>query len=304
MIGPFQNEFLGPFVLKQPTKRQEAFDEILGIDAWRKTFKNTSTLQAAVKSKIEVLTVEIAGKEEQAATLPEREQELRDILPRPKEFREEAEKETALADVHKQSTSFDAREKRSPRGGTETQVLENRIYDGQGKINDQKKRVEEAEKAVKPLKKTARGKEAFDAAESKLKSLREQEKQRRMIEKEINLLDRECSRLSQALEHESGEVEKTATQLRDEENRLRKALKEISEDESKVQQAARLPELRKEADSIRSRQGLLGGRRAGLQEGKEAGATRSSGRIFSRQTSTGWMRTLTPSSRVKTTVLL
>ncbi len=42
VIGPFQNDFLGPFVIKQPTKRQEAFDEILGIDAWRKTYKGTS----------------------------------------------------------------------------------------------------------------------------------------------------------------------------------------------------------------------------------------------------------------------
>ena len=76
MIGPFQNEFLGPFVLKQPTKRQEAFDEILGIDAWRKTYKGTSTLLAAVKSKIEVLTVEIEGKQEQIAALPDRQKEL------------------------------------------------------------------------------------------------------------------------------------------------------------------------------------------------------------------------------------
>ena len=76
VIGPFQNEFLGPFVIKQPTKRQEAFDEILGIDAWRKTYKGTSTLLAAVKSKIEVLTVEIEGKQEQIAALPERKKEL------------------------------------------------------------------------------------------------------------------------------------------------------------------------------------------------------------------------------------
>ena len=76
MIGPFQNDFLGPFVLKQPTKRQEAFDEILGIDAWRKTYKGTSTLLAAVKSKIEVLNVEIEGKQEQVDVLPDQKKEL------------------------------------------------------------------------------------------------------------------------------------------------------------------------------------------------------------------------------------
>jgi exonuclease SbcC len=30
VIGPFQNDFLGLFVIKQPTKHQEAFYEILG----------------------------------------------------------------------------------------------------------------------------------------------------------------------------------------------------------------------------------------------------------------------------------
>ena len=48
VIGPFQNEFLGPFIIKQPTKRQEAFDEILGIDAWRKTYKPKGTLLTIV----------------------------------------------------------------------------------------------------------------------------------------------------------------------------------------------------------------------------------------------------------------
>src|SRR6266567_398228 len=76
VIGPFQNEFLGPFVIKQATKRQEAFDEILGIDAWRKTFKGTSSLLSAVQKKIEVLAAEVEAKQEQIAILPEREAEL------------------------------------------------------------------------------------------------------------------------------------------------------------------------------------------------------------------------------------
>ncbi len=76
VIGPFQNDFLGPFVIKQPTRRQEAFDEILGIDAWRKTYKGTSTIISAIQKKLEVLDAEVKGKQEQVAVLPEREAEL------------------------------------------------------------------------------------------------------------------------------------------------------------------------------------------------------------------------------------
>jgi len=44
VIGPFQNEFLGPFVIRQATKRRDKFDEILGIDAWRKTYNETKVM--------------------------------------------------------------------------------------------------------------------------------------------------------------------------------------------------------------------------------------------------------------------
>src|SRR6185369_17878576 len=75
-IGPFQNDFLGPFVIKQPTKRQEAFDEILGIDAWRKTYKGTSGLLSAVQERMKVLAAEVTGKQEQLVVLPDKTSEL------------------------------------------------------------------------------------------------------------------------------------------------------------------------------------------------------------------------------------
>ena len=55
VIGPFQHDFLGPFVIKQPTKRRDKFDEILGIDSWRKTFSETNALMKALQNRIEVL---------------------------------------------------------------------------------------------------------------------------------------------------------------------------------------------------------------------------------------------------------
>ena len=270
VIGPFQNEFLGPFIIKQPTKRQEAFDEILGIDAWRKTYKGTSTLLAAVKSKIEVLTVEIEGKQEQVAALPERKKELSGFIAETEAQQKELSgKEKTLSETEKQLVKLDGQERTANKVKSDIQVLENRIRDGEGKITDQKKRVKESEMALETLEKTRAGKEAFESAEANLKSLREQEKQRREIEKDINALDKESARLAQTLDHEMREVEKTDKQLTKEESKLKQDQKALAADDSLHNIAARLPELKKEAEKLRLGKGLLEGRRAGLQEGKE-----------------------------------
>ncbi|MDH3329765.1 MAG: SMC family ATPase [Desulfobulbaceae bacterium] len=270
VIGPFQHEFLGPFVLKQPIKRQEAFDEILGIDAWRKTYKGTSTLLTAVKMKIEVLTVEIEAKQEQVNALPEREKELTGIVEETEARQKElTEKDQSLVETDQQLNRLNDQEKKTNTVKADIQVLENRIRDGEGKIADQKKRVMEAGQALETLEKTCGGKEAFEAAETTLKSLREQERLRREVEKDVSALDKENSRLAQAVEHELREVEKTEKQLTNEEILLSKDREALAADEDLIKTAAQLPELKKEIEKLRSAQGLLEGRREGLQEGKE-----------------------------------
>ena len=270
VIGPFQNEFLGPFVLKQPTKRQVAFDEILGIDAWRKTFKGTSSLQASIKNKIEIMNVEIEGKQEQVTPLPQRKKELSALVKSAgAQQKVLSKRKKTLTDTEKQLTKLDGQEKTTNTVKSDIQVLDNRIRDGEGKIADQKKRVKEAEAALEILEKSRAGKEAFDAAEADLKSLRNQEMQRRKIEKDINALDKESARLSQALQHEIREVGKTEKQLAEEESQLKGDQKTLTADDSITKTAARLPELRKDEENLLSAKGLLEGRRAGLLEGKE-----------------------------------
>jgi len=270
VIGPFQNEFLGPFVLRQPTKRQEAFDEILGIDAWRKTYKGTSTLLHSVKNKIEVLTAEIAGKQEQVAVLPDREMELAGILAEIEgQQKELAAKEKELAEAEKQLAELDEQEKKIEAVKSEIQGLESRIRDGEGKIAEQQKRVEEAEKALETVGKTQAEKEAFEKAETALKTLREQEKQRRVVEKDITALEKECTRLVQTLEHEGREIERIERQLTEEEKQLNNDRKSLTVNDEVSKTAEIVSALRLEVDKIRQAQGILEGRRAGLQEGKE-----------------------------------
>jgi exonuclease SbcC len=271
VIGPFQHEFLGPFVLKQPLKRQEAFDEILGIDAWRKTYKGTSTLLRAAQNNIKVLDEGIKARQEQTSILPELKKELTSLQAELKKGKKcLTDKEKALQETEKQLADLDAREKTIATVKTEIQVLENRIRDGEGKISDQQKRVKEAEKAQAVLVKTMAGKEAFEAAERRLQSLRQHERQRRIVEKEIARLELESNRLLQAYTHEYREVEKTETQLTEEERQLDATCNTLVTADKKLgAMAARLPVLRQELEQIRSAQGVLAGKRAGLQEGKE-----------------------------------
>ncbi|MBU0483673.1 MAG: SMC family ATPase [Proteobacteria bacterium] len=270
VIGPFQSEFLGPFVLKQPTKRQEAFDEILGIDAWRKTFKGTSTLLKSVQSKIDILNVEIKGRQEQVDALPDRKKELTGLLKDLKALQKElAEHEKTLVVTENQLTKLDQQEKATNTVKSKIQVLENRLRDGEGKIADQNKRVMEAEQALATMEKSRKSKETFEAAETALKSLREQEKQQRQIEKEIAALDQESTRLTQTMGHELREIEKTENQLTAEEKQLEKNQKSLTADPDLTNTAARLPNLRKEEKKLRTTQGIIKGRQGGLQEGKE-----------------------------------
>lgn len=270
VIGPFQNEFLGPFVIRQPKKRQEAFDEILGIDAWRKTYKGTGAMLKAIKNRIEVLAVEIEGKLEQVAPLEEREKEMASLTAESEAGQKElAQKKTSLAEAEKRVSLLDEREKKANAAKAEIRVLENRLQGLEGRIREQGKRVAESEKALEILEKNRPGKEAFETAEARLKSLREQEQRKKEIEREIIGLDKESVRLAQKYEHELREVEKTGQLLGEEEERLKKELQTLTPDEGLQKTASRLDELRGEEKKLRSARGVLEGRRTGLLEGRE-----------------------------------
>ena len=270
VIGPFQNDFLGPFVIKQATKRQEAFDEILGIDAWRKTYKGTSGLLSAVQERMKVLAAEVAGKQEQLVVLPDKTVELatikNDLVLRQHELKE---KEAALVSLDTCLIELESREKAIVALNNEVQLLQNRITDGNAKITEQKLRVEESQTALKVVEDSKAGKDAFDKVEMILAELRIREQQRRVVEQEVAGLEKEAIRLSQLLEHEHAEIGKTGKQLDEEQEKITIARTELQPDESLSTDAARVPELRKNLDSLRGQRSLLDGRRESLLEGKE-----------------------------------
>ena len=270
VIGPFQNDFLGPFVIRQATRRKDAFDEILGIDTWRKTFDGTLSLLKAVQEKIKVLDAEVSARQEQVAVLPEKERELASLQAEATARHTTLEKQAGvLLEVEKTLGVLDGQEKSIHTVQAEIQLVESRIRDGEGKIAEQNQRVGEAEKARSVLRQSRAGKEAFEAAETVLKELRARELQRRVVEQEMVVLDRESSRLTLELEHEQREIAMVNDRLAEEESRLAESRKELPSEVELLASAVRLPDLRQEVGRLRSERGLLGGRRASLLEGRD-----------------------------------
>jgi len=270
VIGPFQNDFLGPFVVKGPKQRQEAFDEILGIDAWRKTFKGTSAMLSAVKTKIELLSMDISGKQERLAVLPEKKKQLREVKQERGVLKKKlANKRKTKKKTEKQFVDLNGREKKIDSSRVEIQVIENRISDGKGKITHQENRVKESEQAHEIIKKTTTAKQGFETAEKRLAKLRQQEHERRVVEKDIVGLERQSTQIGRDFAHEQHEVGSIEKQLNKEHHQLTKQRKKLVADQELVNVAARLPQLQRDIEKLRLAHGLLEGRQAGLQEGKE-----------------------------------
>lgn len=269
VIGPFQNDFLGPFVIKQATKRKDAFDEILGIDAWRKTETGTRGLLNAVQKRIEILTTEVSGKQEQLAVLPGKTAELAAIRDDTAVcLKDLKDKEAALVTMDAQLVELESREKAIAVLSGEVQVLNSRISEGNAKIADQNLRIAESQVALKIVEESKSGKEVFEKIEAYLESLRQQDQQRRVVEHEIVGLEKEALRLTQLLEHERTEIGSTGKQLDAEQEKITSVRKELQSDAQMSAAAACVTELRNELEAKRGKRALLDGRRESLLEGK------------------------------------
>jgi DNA repair protein SbcC/Rad50 len=245
VIGPFQNDFLGPFVIRQPTKRQDAFDEILGIDAWRKTFDGTKTLTSTILAKMETLQVEVVGKQEQVAVLPAKEQELSGLC------ESAAGKRDQLAlglEEMKRVTEFlagcDAHKEKLDAGQNVLLGLQERIGSGKDHVATQQLLAQQSRDAAGLLAAARPGKLAYDAAEQRLKALRTEEQGKFLLEKELVELEKELSGTVAALGIETRElgdldarIASDAKRLLDEEQGLASALVQIKEEETAAGEA-------------------------------------------------------------------
>jgi len=245
VIGPFQNDFLGPFVIRQPTKRQDAFDEILGIDAWRKTFDGTKTLTSTIVAKVETLQAEIAGKSEQVAVLPAKEQEFAQLLELSAQKRGELERqEGELKRMTELLGSLDSQKQRIESAQGEVRELEERVVSGKEYVASQQLLVDQSRSAAALLAAAAAGKKSYDLAEERLKALRLQEQERQIQEKKVADLEKEQSGIAASLSVEARELteqraamEADDKRLAGEEQELAAAFEEVKQQESQARSA-------------------------------------------------------------------
>lgn len=245
VIGPFQSEFLGPFVKKQVTKRKEDFDEILGIDSWRKTFDGTKELGSIIKAKLTNLETDIAGKEERIACLPKRQEELKAlILDEEKKGNELKEVGADLVVVVELIQALEEKKTSVERLRNEIVQVKQSIVSGTEHITSQKVLVEQAETAARTAEQARPGKERFEAAEKRLQDLREREKTKQTLDKEITALNLQATSARQSADHEEGEAVLQEKKLQEdrktvlsEENELRQSLTNLVEEETRRQSA-------------------------------------------------------------------
>jgi len=270
VIGPFQNDFLGPFVIKQQTKRQEAFDEILGIDAWRKTYKGSKSLLDAVTHKIELIAAEVEARQEQLEVLPEKKQALKDVKTSRKDHGDKLKSEqTAYDNASAQLQQFDQQKEALDKVRSELEKTRESITLGKEHIGSQSTLVKQAQEAIKLLEKYRPGKEVFEKAEALLKELRQRDQQRRLIEQDVERLGRETLRQTESFEHETKEINRARLDLDREKQKLDQERQSLQPSSEVASEAAKLETLRTQLEAVQTARNILDGSRSSLLEGRD-----------------------------------
>ncbi|MBW2187132.1 MAG: SMC family ATPase [Deltaproteobacteria bacterium] len=274
VIGPFQHEFLGPFVIKQATKRRDKFDEILGIASWRKTFNDTKALTSAIKAKVDVLQAEIGSKQEQIEVLPIKRLELKSTLQQGTQAQADlAEQQQQLRELETQLLTLEQQQHAVQTLQSAIATHRERIQNGCDKIASQKGLITAAQEAQKVVDDTFAGFNAFEQATVDFAALQGQVKQQRQLEQQVAQLDKQHAATIERHATESKQIECQQQELANEQQQLAEQQEGLVVDEGLRTVASSLAPLRSEIAAVQTQQGQLTGRRAGFKEGSEKLAT-------------------------------
>ena len=270
VIGPFQHDFLGPFVIRQPARRRDKFDEILGIDAWRNTFNDTKLLASTIKAKIDSLESAIAPLCEQVTELPGKRVEQQSVKTALIEAQTELKtQQQQLQQLEALLRGADQREKQLKELEKEMATYQERITNGSEMITKQKLLVSAAQQAHQVIITAEPGKKAYEQAAEKLRQLREQAKLQRQLEQQVAELQTAYAKFAERLKVESLNSEKAREELAVEETALAEQRNGLVMTEEQLALSRRLPEIRAELEQVRRQLGQLEGRRVSLEEGSE-----------------------------------
>ena len=270
VIGPFQHDFLGPFVIRQQARRRDRFDEILGIDTWRKTFNDTKILANTIRSRIDSLESAMAPLREQVTELPHKREAQKGVHNALTAAQTELKAgQDQLLQVEEALNSADQREKQLKELEKEIATYQERITNGREMIARQKQLVTDAEQARQATIAAEPGKKAYEQADEELRQLRQKARTQRQLEQQAVELTMAVGKLDERLKVERAGIEKVRDELATEQAALTQQLGRLVMDDQHLALAQQLPSLRKEIERLRHQLGQLDGRRAGLEEGRE-----------------------------------
>lgn len=274
VIGPFQHEFLGPFVIKQATKRRDKFDEILGIASWRKTFNDTKALTSAIKAKVDVLQAEINAKQEQIEVLPIKRLELKSTVQQWTQAQADlVAQQQQLHEIETQLLTLEQQQQAVQTLQHAIATHRERIQNGCDKIASQKGLIAAAQEAQKVVDDTIAGFNAFEQATADFTALQVQVRQQRQLEQQVAQLDKQHAATTERHATEFRQIERQQQELVNEQQQLAEQQEALVLEDEIHAAAASLATLRSEIASVQTQQGQLAGRRAGFKEGSEKLAT-------------------------------
>jgi DNA repair protein SbcC/Rad50 len=188
IIGPFQADFITPFILTGVNRRKK-FDRVLGIDRWRDLYENTSSWGREISQKISDIEREINFRKTEIQDLPELIRTEKDL----KNKRETVE--VSLKTANARFSELDKQKSHLETMQKSIVELESELVNAKGKMTGRKEilvevdgKIEKAEQSVAVVEKAKPGHNAYTEYRSRREKLEQDRVKRDNLSEKINEL--------------------------------------------------------------------------------------------------------------------
>jgi len=236
IIGPFQADFITPFVKRGTgTRRKNHFDRILGISQWKELSKETSYLENGFNYKIDVLEREKELKEEGVVELPQKQEKIENNRQKKKEIEallEKISKEAKLVD--EKVKILENLEKSLIEKNNKKTGLQHELKGKKDSLERETSLLEKARESLEIVNKHQPGYEIYRGQEKKKKNLEKKQTERENLKDEISKLESKIAREDQRIKSNRENNEKNLENVTDELEKLNADKKIATEELSRA----------------------------------------------------------------------
>jgi exonuclease SbcC len=241
VIGPLQNEFLGPFV-KRGQPRTDEFDRILGISAWREAFTASRELEKEAKNVIDQGEKVLVEKRQQVSNYDQVVADLKTAQHKLAEKQDDLKRVSeATKQVADQLVALD--HAKAELDQLERQLNEQREQKAKQEVTKQatEQRLMEAREAKKICDENAANHAAYSLAEETLKQLRERQQVAEGLRRKFEALDKQIAAGRSKIEADENNLtereRKSTDGLRQTQEQLSQAKQQLQAIETEGQRA-------------------------------------------------------------------